>query len=347
MKKNTMHHWLRLLLLCLLTLAGQAFARDTHKLQGWELEHVLQSETLPFAIGHRGYGENLGEDPEAPIENTVPSVRRAYREGIQIIEVDVVMTKDRRIVALHDDYLEDFTCVNTLNFRDLKKRLDQVSSLKRILQTAHSFSLRRADDDRPSGQVIIELKTPSPLCDPDDTTVPELVKGVIKDVKHIKMEKRVLLESFSPEILSLAKAQAPQIPTMLTLSGLQLLSPEEIEAITGLEVNLIDKDAGFGLQWAEIGLFFRLPGYFDAGEYVWALMQTQSRAASLESVFLAQAEETFPGSASLFIDQLHQLGLSALVYTVDTAPEWLFFSSLGADGIYTNDIPMGLMLEGQ
>ena len=343
---NVLHHALRILVILFLVTSGQASAKDFLKYNHWELEDVLQSDTLPFAIGHRGYGDNLGEDPDRPIENTVPSVRRAFREGIQIIEVDVVITKDKRIVALHDDYLDDFTCVNTLKFGELKERLDQVSTLKQILQTARRFTKKKRNN-RPSGQVIVEIKTPSPLCDPEDNTVPDLVYGVLKDINHSKMGNQVLVESFSPEILELSKVNSPDIPTMLTLSVLQLLPAEQIEAITDLPVTLIDKNAGFNLQWAEIGLLFRLPGYVDINEYLQTILQTSSQAASLDSLFLGQAELTLPGSGRAFIDYLHLLGLSALVYTIDTEPDWLFYSSLGADGIYTNDIPLGLMLEGQ
>ncbi len=346
MNIKALYHALGMLFILLLSTEGQAFDQGSHHFHRWELEDVLLNHTLPFAIGHRGYGENLGEDPDKPIENTVPAVKRAFREGIQIIEVDVVMTKDNHIVALHDDYLDDFTCVNTLKFRELKQRLGKVSSLKRILLTARRFR-KIMHNDRPSGQVIIEVKTPSPLCDPSDTTTSALVEHVLKDIKRSKMENQVLVESFSPEILELSKIGAPNIPTMLTINILQLLPPEQVEAITGLPVTLIDKINGLNLQWAEIGSLFRLPGYQDISEYVQTLLLIDSRAASLDSLILAQAEQAQPGSGSDFIDLLHSLGLSALVYTIDLEPDWLFFSSLGADGIYTNDIPLGLILEGQ
>lgn len=342
-----LHRIYGVLIVSLLSSANSVQAKDSYNTHHWQLEDVLQSEVLPFAIGHRGYGENSAEDPDKPIENTASSVKHAFREEIQIVEVDVVMTKDKRIVALHDDYLEDFSCVNSLKLAELKQRLDQVSTLKKILKTAHRFSKKKHFDDRPNGQVIIEIKTPTPLCDPEDTTVQDLVKGVLKEVKHAKMEKRVLIESFSPEILVISKERAPHIPTMLTLNLLQLLPIEQVEALTGLPVTLIDKDAGLNIQWAEIGPFFRLPGYQDISEYFQALFQTNSRSASIDSLFLGQAELSLPGSGREFIDQLHSFGLSVLVYTVDTENDWLFLSGLGADGIYTNNIPLGLTLEGQ
>ncbi len=91
-------------------------ALDSHQSNRWRwtIEDIFNPEETPFAIGHRGYGENLGEIENQLIENTARAVRRAYRKGIKIVEVDVVLTRDNRVVALHDDYLDDFTCVNIL-----------------------------------------------------------------------------------------------------------------------------------------------------------------------------------------------------------------------------------------
>jgi len=113
-------------LLLFLTLAFPAYAQPHHGESShhedsshhhgpkrWVIEDVLASDdSSPFAIGHRGFGVNLGENPDKPIENTARSVRKAFRAGVQIVEVDVVMTKDHQAVALHDDFLADYTCVN-------------------------------------------------------------------------------------------------------------------------------------------------------------------------------------------------------------------------------------------
>jgi len=159
----------------------------------WTIEDVLGSDIKPFAIGHRGFGENLGGNPDKPIENTTESVRRAFLEGAQIVEVDVVMTRDHIAVALHDDFLDDLTCVNQLSFSELHHHLKEASKLKHILKVAHGFSVKRDHDDRPSGQVIMEIKTPAPLCDPDDSTVPALVAASLAAVNQTKMQDQVLI----------------------------------------------------------------------------------------------------------------------------------------------------------
>jgi glycerophosphoryl diester phosphodiesterase len=314
----------------------------------WTVDDLLAGQPRPFVIGHRGYGENTGDNSDIPIENTVASVRRAFKEGVAIVEVDVVMTADGKAVALHDDFLGDFTCVNTLTFGELKKRLPYVPTLKQVLNVAKQFSQRNParKDERIGGLVNIEVKTPAPLCDPDDVTEAPLVAAVLHAVKKTSSEQQVVIEAFSPAIAAMFAAEAPGIKRNFSINLLQLLSPEQIEAITGLPVNLIEKNAGFGLQWAEIGVFFRLPGYTSIEEYVNVAYALGATLVTLDKLIPLQAEVAQPGGAAMLVGLLHQYGFNVTAYTVDTEPEWMFMSSIGIDGIYTNNIPMGLSLEG-
>ena len=67
---------------------------------------------------------------------------------------------------------------------------------------------------------------------------------------------------------------------------------------------------------------------------------------SLDVLILGGAEQTQPGSASVLVGTFHALLMDVLAYTVNTPEEWLFLSALGVDGIYTDDIPLGLGLQG-
>lgn len=311
----------------------------------WQLEELLESGVYPFAIGHRGYGENDGTDPTRPIENTRESVARAYSEGAQAVEVDVVLTADNQVVALHDDYLDDLSCVNQLSFDELRLRQPSVSKLRWILNLARHHSKKR-HSERPSGLLIVEIKTPSPLCDAEDSEQIPLADAVVNAVRHSRMSGQVLIESFSPEILDRVALTAPELPRMLTVSAYQLLTPEQITAYTGLSVNLLDKPSAYGLQWVEAGEFFRAPLYASAGDYLFTLAASGSRAASIDKTVVELLESQAPGSTALLIAQLHQIGQRVTVYTVNDQSEWMLLAALGVDGIYTDDLPMGLALEG-
>ncbi|MCU7844037.1 MAG: glycerophosphodiester phosphodiesterase [Candidatus Thiodiazotropha sp. (ex Monitilora ramsayi)] len=334
-----------LLCLSLLSFNLNADPSEHHGHLQWTMEDLLESQSYPFAIGHRGYGANDGSDTSRPIENSIDAVRRAFLEGIQVVEVDVVQTLDGKAVALHDDYLDDFTCVNQLTFDELKTRLPSVAKLKQILHAARRFS-RKRHSERPSGLVIVEIKTPSPLCDPDDSSQLSLTEAVVSDITKSRMTEQVLIESFSPEILGLVAERAPQLPRTLAISAFQLLTPEMIEAYTGLPVTLMEKSSPFGLQWVEAGTLFRAPLYGSANDYLFTLSASLSRAASIDKAVIQLLESQAPGTSSLLIAQLHQIGQRAMVYTVNDEAEWLLLATLGVDGIYTDDVPMGLALEG-
>jgi hypothetical protein len=63
---------------------------------------------------------------------------------------------------------------------------------------------------------------------------------------------------------------------------------------------------------------------------------------TIDKLILFQIEQLQPGSGALLLQQLHQQGFTVTTYTVDSEPEWLLLTSLGIDGIYTNDISLGV-----
>ena len=299
---------------------------------GRTVDELLDLDAKPFAIGHRGFGENMGEDPSRPIENTVRAVRRGFKAGVSVVEVDVQITKDHEVVAFHDDFLSDYTCVNSLTRSELHELLPFVPTLDAVLEQAKRFN------ERPgplSGLVIIELKAAAPLCDPEDSQESAIVAAVTRVVRKADMTRQVMFTSFSPALLVIASHKAPDVTRILTISGLQFLTPEQIGVALRLPVTLIDKRRDVGLQWAEIGLIFRLPGYRSVEEVLSTAAVTGVRVVEADLLYLSVAGKPF-------VDALHASGLKALGFTAETADEWFFLESLGLDGIYTNDIPLGV-----
>ena len=305
----------------------------------WTIYDVLDGGT-PFAIGHRGYGNNLGEFDDIPIENSKEAVRESFRDGIRIVEIDVTLTGDGKVVVYHDDFLQDYTCLNTLNYGQIRKRLPQAPLLRHVLQTAY---VQAHNSDSVSGQLIIELKSASPLCDPLDVTGPELVQGVIDDVYHVGMQDQVLIESFAPDLLLEALVIAPEIKRTLSVSIIQFLTPEEVYAATGLPVTLIDKDVGLGLQWAETGPVYRLPGYVSFDQYVATVFGVDATCSSLDILLLGQAG---PEAATFMVGTLQQFGVCVLGWTATNEQEWDFLQFVGVDGIFMDDIPLGVSIQG-
>ncbi len=128
------------------------------------------------------------------------------------------------------------------------------------------------------------------------------------------------------------------------MSGLQLLTPTQITAITGLPVTIINKKISLGLTWADIGPVFRLPGYASAMEFLATGMATQVRIVGVEMDFFGPAEQQQPGSGAAFVAAAHSLGLKVFADPANTEADWNFFASLGVDAIYST-IPMGVRLQ--
>ncbi len=210
----------------------------------------LRLEVRPIAIGHHGVGPYIGENPAVPIENTVDSVRLAYSLGARVVEVDVQLTRDGKLAVFHDDFLSDFTCVHSLTLEQLQARLPFVPELHQVLDIARYFN--EAAGDNLGGILIVELKAFSPHCDPADEFEQAVVTAAVNEVRQAKMAKLVIFDSFSPALLYLALQAAPEIPRELDLDGLQLLTPAQVQAATGLPVTIINKKISLGLTWAGV-----------------------------------------------------------------------------------------------
>src|SRR5205807_6132406 len=204
----------------------------------------------------------------------------AYNLGARVVEVDVQLTQDGRLAVFHDDFLTDFTCIDSLTLDQLQQRLPYVPELRQVINVAREFNNRSGDDL--GGILIIELKAFSPHCDPADQLEQPLVSALVSEVRQTKMTNRVIFDSFSPALLYLASQAAPAIPRELDISGLQLLTPAQIQAITGLPVTIIQKNSSLGLQWADIGQIYRLPGYTDPLQFLGTGLALHVRIVGVE-----------------------------------------------------------------
>jgi glycerophosphoryl diester phosphodiesterase len=305
----------------------------------------LSLETGPVAIAHRGMGANLGEDPTRPIENTLAAVRQGYESGASVVEVDLQMTADGEIVAWHDDFLDDGTCIGSLTRGQLEARAPHIVTLQAILQTARRYNIGNAD--RLTGLLTVDLKPSSPLCDPDDMREGPFVENVIAIIRRMRASELIYFNSMSPVLLGMAAERAPEIPRQLTVLVLQLLSPQQVEAATGLPVTLIEQDPDYGLQWAEVGVIHRLPGYTSPQQAIATAFATGSRMISYDLLLLGHLEQMAGGAAAHLVRRTQALGLRVMAGDVSTTSDWLFGASLGVHALYANDVPLAVSLQPQ
>ncbi len=160
--------------------------------------------TLPRLIGHRGAKES------AP-ENTLASLREAARQGARWVEVDVMLTRDRRPVLIHDDTLNRTTSgfgpVPDLSLEELKR-----------LDAGSWFNPRFAGESVPTLEealaliadlgmgLNLEIK-PYPG---QDVPTAEIALATLK--RLWPAGRPLLVSSFEVPCLEVAKAMAPEIP---------------------------------------------------------------------------------------------------------------------------------------
>lgn len=158
-------------------------------------------------VGHRGA---MGLEPE----NTLRSFLRAEREGADEIELDLWLSKDGRLVILHDGNVERTTNgtgdVAAMTLAEIK-RLD--AGLGESVPTFDEVL------DVVTVPIQAEIKTL------------DAARAAIDTIRDRGLLDRVTVTSFHSEVLSVAKEYLPDVRTGLIYSG----APDDsVEAATAL-----------------------------------------------------------------------------------------------------------------
>jgi glycerophosphoryl diester phosphodiesterase len=158
----------------------------------------------PLLIGHRGY-------PARYPENTLAAFRGAMEAGCDMIELDVTLTKDRKVVVIHDDTLDRTTNgkgpVLGQTFEEIK-RLDAGSwfaprfSAERIPELSEVMELT-------AGRCMLNIEIKESAFEAD-YPVDAIEHQVVKLVKTSRAMDRVIISSFDQRILErIAAMDAP------------------------------------------------------------------------------------------------------------------------------------------
>ena len=158
-------------------------------------------------IAHRGFS---GKYPE----NTNIAFAKALTEGYcDGIEVDVHMTKDDKVVIIHDNkldrtttgtgYIKDYTLDELLEFDagvkyDPKYKGERILCIKSALELVKKYNVK----------LYIELKE-------SDEDYRAIEAQVLDRVKVVGAEDKVIISSYNVETLKRIKEQAPNMQTAL------------------------------------------------------------------------------------------------------------------------------------
>jgi len=162
----------------------------------------------PLVFGHRG------ARAYAPM-NTLPSFELALEQGADGVELDVQLTKDGKLVVIHDFTVDGTTdgkgAVKDLTFDEIRRldagvRFDDKFRGTRIPTLEEVFALMGG-----TALVNVEIKAPFQKgTDPESTDGVE--RAVADCVLAAGMENRVIVSSFNPLTLRRFRAALPSVP---------------------------------------------------------------------------------------------------------------------------------------
>ncbi|HAF94798.1 MAG: hypothetical protein A2021_03100 [Elusimicrobia bacterium GWF2_52_66] len=257
--------------------------------------------------GHRG---TRGTRPE----NTLPAFEEALRAGVDVLELDLGVTKDNVVVISHEPKITPQRClgpgggkikkpepIRSLTLEEVKKydcgsipdsefpRQVPVPGTK-IPTLGEMFVMVEASRYPAAAKVIFNMETKIFPAEPQLAPSPaEFAKMVTEIVKKYGMEKRTIVQSFDVRTLREIKKIAPEIRT---------------SQLTGLE--LVDI----------------VPALKSAGADIWSPNYKWVTADSIREAHLA--------------------GIQVALWTVNRPEDWDMAITAGADAIIT-DYPAGLI----
>jgi len=151
----------------------------------------------PIIIGHRG-------SPTLITENTIPSFKKAIDQGVEGLEFDIRLSKDKQIVVFHDATLKRLSdreeTVSELSLTELQsvelyKQEGQtedvyIPSLKDVVHLLHEVKV-----------VNIEIKSEGLFKGHD------ILKPLIKFLNKYLIDNKCIVSSFNPLILMRLRLQ--------------------------------------------------------------------------------------------------------------------------------------------
>jgi len=160
-----------------------------------------------MVIAHRG-GRSLGP------ENTLYTYRRAVGLGVDVLEIDVNLTRDNRLAVIHDKTVDRTTngsgTVESYKLADLQK-LD--AAYRWSADSGNPFSLRGKGIKIPSlpqvfktfprMRINIEIKDPKPAA----------INSLCRTIQDHNMSQKVMIASFSTGALKKFRALCPAMAT--------------------------------------------------------------------------------------------------------------------------------------
>lgn len=191
----------------------------------------VDRENLFLVCGHRG-------SPINEPENTIPSFERALREGVNALETDLCVTKDKQVIHWHDwnpdelvalireqgiepevAYKPDFPApfsglrnkTSELTFEEFRKHFNYTRKGESEPVNAHIPTFREFIEwikDKPQIKyVFLDIKVPRD----EKELILDILDQLDALIKEFKTTTKFIIETFYTEVLEIAKKKYPNL----------------------------------------------------------------------------------------------------------------------------------------
>ncbi|MEM9537973.1 MAG: glycerophosphodiester phosphodiesterase family protein [Cyanobacteria bacterium P01_E01_bin.42] len=304
-------------------------------------EYKTLSGEKPLVIAHRGAS---GYRPE----HTLAAYELAIQQGADYVEPDLVLTKDRILVARHDRYLSDSTNIAEITKFADRQRRDRTSfdTEDRFDWWVEDFTLAELKELR-----AIQTRDRDPADDsryeiPTFQEVIDLVKAKETELGHTI---GLYPETKDPQILE-AKG-FDYIPPLKAILNENNLNRKDaaiyVQSFHDKILRILDGDPDFNVKLVQLVWQGHDRGWEDtSAEPNYPLAQIARYAdgvGAYKRLILPEGRQS-----STFIQEAHALGLEVHAWTFrdDSSPDWVTFDNgeaeiqhylnQGLDGFFTD-----------
>src|SRR5215813_4012008 len=166
-------------------------------------------------------------------ENTLPAFEYAIARGVDVLELDMAVTRDNIVVVSHDPALEAPVCngprekvpIHSLSLAEVKQwdcggKQNPLFPKQQIVPGTPMPTLDQVFDLAPKGKFLFNIETKSFPDHPELTPPPdEFVRLVLDVVRKHHLEQRVILQSFDFRTLHAMRKIAPEIKLAALYEG--------------------------------------------------------------------------------------------------------------------------------
>jgi glycerophosphoryl diester phosphodiesterase len=177
--------------------------------------------------GHRGARAVMPE-------NTLPAFEYAIQAGVDVLELDLAVTRDNVLVVSHDPHLSEVFCagpagssriIRELTLAELGKwtcgaKPNPAFPKQKAVPGTRVPTLDQVLDLAPKGSFEFNIETKITRKDPQYTPAPETFSRLLVDaIRRHRLEARCIIQSFDERTLLAAAKIAPEIRRSALYAG--------------------------------------------------------------------------------------------------------------------------------